>query len=69
MVYHGTHMFTVYLKKQSIVLHIKIELLDARMKGRHGFEIHVVCTFCVIGLPSHLQYVELDSWDRCNVSS
>lgn len=35
MVYHGTHMFTVYLKKQlSIVLHIKIKLLDARMKGK-----------------------------------
>lgn len=56
MVYHGTHMFTVYLKKQSIVFHIKIKLLDARMKGKHGFEIHVVCTFCVLGLPPHFFY-------------
>lgn len=53
-------MFTVYLKKQSIVLHIKIKLLDARMKGKHGFEIHVVCTCCVIGLPSHLLYMYVD---------
>ena len=71
MVYHGTqHVHCIPQETvQSIVLHIKIKLLDARMKGRHGFEIHVVCTFFVIGLPSHLQYVDLDSWDRCNVSS